>query len=1329
MVDDQVAQVRRLAKEEQAASAARAAADAKFRSAKDVESQRLKGINQDIASQTAALNTSAARLSAARAAGKALGQEIAQLRSKFDSAAKGIPSLEVQFQQAQRGHDELLKNVAERRRLLKTLSDQDRAALAFFGGLESRASATIPGMSGVVSDAKREVLDQLQDVLRLEKQSGGRAKARAADLRLAMQDTVSAHVDLVLESMVKSGTLTPTKASQWSPRMSGAILAAMRDAQASTGQFVGLDDIISVLHRPGANTSDSEAARRIATAATGVDDARVALASQKAVAAAAKQEFENAINTRAPVVALEKADATAAAGIAAAALNILRTQQGPSSVFQSAEDEARLAAQHEDVAKRNLTAAKETLEARRTEAAAIRDTRDVIKQHLWGAIFDMQMKVMAMVGYIRALGRVLADAAKFHFEATGLTAMLDKTRGAGEDLYGQYARLAKYQGEVSPTESLSRMTELAAAGYGETEIPRGVEAIFNTMLAARGEITTGGATDFGVSLHRAFGTAGRDMTELLDTAVAAANKFPMTLGKIRDAMGYATEAAVQTNQSLEETLISIGLLMPITKTASKAGTVFRGGTLSMVKPKGQQLLADIGVNPTTPEGAMRPILDTMLEVNRAMERVQQVDLAGTWQSPADKAESQARGKLQDIRDQQERNNIMTALSKGGMDTGQLEAIKLRIQAMEAKGEIREVEALRKEYISELNLKRQELEFQLTGQRGGAWFAAIQRIQELAVPALRGTYYETKPGEMPAVFKTAEDALAALRLGLQSTTGEARRMADSLRKTSHMLGQSFDVSLEKFRISAGTFLLPIRDSLLGVMKATIEGVTDWLNLNASPEDKYGQPGGRPAGSSVGWNLIGAAGLGATALITASAGAAMLRTLLFAKSLFSNERLQKINGLLSQGMSLGQAVAASGAPTAPGFATRMYMRARGMDPKDEQSALQAGAAVGGFTSKLMSGIGIVSTVIGGLSLFSGALTASVRAISDYTDAVESMSQKQVGKGLAGVELALRLLAEGKAKLGPDGNIVVPASERKAVVAGGSYAATGLKYLLEGGDPLKFIEASRARMRKEVEGSFSSDKELQATKLKEFDLAFQNKRTDSYTGLLHLLGQRLLQSGMSTEDPRYVDLLTLMNQGVAQRILEDDTRVTPENYAGGTAEYLLGSKLRQAGVGSVSEYQSRAGYFDRVETQWQLRAAIKDRLDKEDPGFFSQLFRSARLYAGSAFDVLAEASPLEPLLRESPLQMPEFRGITASQFDEQGRFIPGLPKIDPGAAAPVRVAEEFMKVLKAAELVKASGYLATAAQMMKDANEKLLLAIPEMKATFGGPGTTLNQPPQLP
>lgn len=893
------------------------------------------------------------------------------------------------------------------------------------------------------------------------------------------------------------------------------------------------------------------------------------------------------------------------------------------------------------------TAAREAqqklFEAKRAEYQAtkahvqdLRDTRTQIKQQLWGAVYDLSSKFYMLSNAIRRIRSVITAAAQFQFNARGLSTLLGGGRGQGADVYGAYARAARYQTEVSPTAAIARMRELAAAGYSRGEIPGATAAIYNTMLASQGEVSESGAFDLGISVHKAFGNSGQDMSSLLDTVVSASNQFPMTIGKIREALGYATEAAVQTGQSLEETLVGIGMIMPITKTASKAGTIFRNAILAQAKPKGQEIMADLGVTAKDERGNNRPVLDVFADMRRAFLAVEKADMAGTWRSPTDAKLEKAKEDKADINAEMFRLRTIEKL-KGKLKDPELEQIRLQIAKSYVNKNIEEAKKERAEAISRLNMKKEELEFAFTGQRGGAIFAALERLPELAKASLRGGIYEGAQFK----FRDVDDALKAMRLGLIDTAGESRRMSDELRKTSQMLGVSFQVSVEKFKISLGTFLLPVRDAFTNVAMTIVNGLTSLMNGGTDPN--YGQPGGSPVGSSVGMNLFGSGMMYVTVVAGVKTLITVFRTLATAKLLFQPRAIEATLAALKGGASLPEAMRSGSlvmANAAGGFASKLGM----------------------FASNVGSFLGPFAMVAGGLLAIKVALDASTNAVVDFTHVTEAAAVRRNTKFFGGVRAAFSGIAEGKIYQDPKtGEVVVPEELIKAIRSGDRFSGKVLKGLLSGRDPFEVLDEVKGTRLAELEEQYrGAPKEKRDEAIGSFLEEFTRQK-DEFFGMTSedIIRRRragLVADGVDPNDPRFINILGMEMNALRNRSGEEfGTRYGREK--GGQIPGVLKQLMDDTHTNSVRDAMRVLGYEigGSLSSASLLFALAGKHHEAQNPngGFWNGVFGlSKQVGAAATGGFLGFVGMPDLAMTEDQLN------IRRSDFDQQGNYLPGMP-----------------------------------------------------------------------
>lgn len=834
-------------------------------------------------------------------------------------------------------------------------------------------------------------------------------------------------------------------------------------------------------------------------------------------------------------------------------------------------EEARRAAQ---VKRDERTAAAELARENRMLATEQRNVRTMLRQHVMGSLFDAAMQFQAVRSAFSGISRLAQRGAEFQYKAQGISTLEGAASGTGQDVFATYSRLGRYQSEVLPLEAIGRLGDLSAAGYTRGEMPDAAASIFDTLLAARGEITTSGAFDLGVSLDRAFGGGGKTMRDSLDTAVRAANIFPMTVGKIRDMMGYATEAAVQYQQPLEEIMMLGGMMMPINKTASKTGTGIRNMLTSLVKPKTQKWLQAQGINVIGDNGQMKLAGDIYLEITQKLDEIEARD-----------------GKA----------------------------------------------------------KRQAIEYVLTGQRGGSAFAMFQRATSgTASAALRGTPFEGMR------FESAKDAIEAMRLAIADSTGETRRMADEMRKTSFVLDLSFKASLERASIAAGTLILPIRDSMQQVGKT----VLDWFTSMAG--GGYDTPGSRAAGSSFGGALGGIALTAAGAWGTAGAASTLWGAVRNISDLARPSRIAAIAEEMRTGTDLASAITAT--RNLDTFGAKIARIASWEIP-------MLGTSLGG----LLKGLGLIGFALGGFML---ALESSRKAITDYTAQSERAISARQNRARGVLQALFEAQSEDKIRFNADGTAILPKSTEKATRAGGALTGTALAMLAAGETPQAIVEAEKRQLRGEITRYFTDksgkirDEEKYREQLKLFDEGWQDWEATAGKDLYEKMGYSMYGEKMAKRMGFSPDEY---KKWLKAQSLKYDLNPFGESAGwglerGGPRAMMVADALRSTDSKDIHEALGKMSPLDRSLFVSRISAAD---VEETGGGWFKQSAIGAGGFLGGlALEVLGEGGKSPGSLA---MMMPRLADVPTrrDQFTDDWQYVrPDLGTVNLGAVLSTNV-----------------------------------------------------------
>jgi len=206
--------------------------------------------------------------------------------------------------------------------------------------------------------------------------------------------------------------------------------------------------------------------------------------------------------------------------------------------------------------------------------------------------------------------------------------MLSRILGKTDENFQKLSRAIKFNTERlvewRPEEKAKVAVELARAGLSATEALGVLPVVLDLMTA--GQLQSVKATRLITHTMRAFGLTAEEAKDMTSKLAWVAMKTPADFEFLVHAMGFATRAAALTNESLEEMMILLGLLAPIMRTGSKAGTAFANALVRLYgmqeKIRKSAKLALIPLKDA--EGRYKSLLELCLELS---ERFKDVDLA------------------------------------------------------------------------------------------------------------------------------------------------------------------------------------------------------------------------------------------------------------------------------------------------------------------------------------------------------------------------------------------------------------------------------------------------------------------------------------------------------------------------------------------------------------------------------------------------------------------------------------------------------------------------------------------------------------------------------
>jgi TP901 family phage tail tape measure protein len=167
------------------------------------------------------------------------------------------------------------------------------------------------------------------------------------------------------------------------------------------------------------------------------------------------------------------------------------------------------------------------------------------------------------------------------------------------------------------------LRELAQAGFNAQESIKLLIPVLDLAGGSLGELSPQQAAGLAAQAMKAFGLSIDQASISVDRMLQAVNVFALNASELPLALGTASRGAQSLNQSLSETLISLGLVKNVIPGVERASTSVAVAMERMVDPQTQQKLRGIGVQVTDSQHRFRAFLDILGDMAPALDRMNQ----------------------------------------------------------------------------------------------------------------------------------------------------------------------------------------------------------------------------------------------------------------------------------------------------------------------------------------------------------------------------------------------------------------------------------------------------------------------------------------------------------------------------------------------------------------------------------------------------------------------------------------------------------------------------------------------------------------------------------
>lgn len=186
---------------------------------------------------------------------------------------------------------------------------------------------------------------------------------------------------------------------------------------------------------------------------------------------------------------------------------------------------------------------------------------------------------------------------------------------------GDAAIQAGIDTQFDPTQAAAALSDLAAAGFNVNESLDLLNPTLNLAAGSLGQLSPSDAAGLASQAMKAFGISTEGAGLAVDQMLQSVNVFALSARDLPLALGTAARGAGTLNQSLDETLVALGLVKNIVPGVERASTAVSTSMERMADPKVQTALKKLGVSATDSAGNFRPFLDVVTDMTPGLNKM------------------------------------------------------------------------------------------------------------------------------------------------------------------------------------------------------------------------------------------------------------------------------------------------------------------------------------------------------------------------------------------------------------------------------------------------------------------------------------------------------------------------------------------------------------------------------------------------------------------------------------------------------------------------------------------------------------------------------------
>lgn len=241
-----------------------------------------------------------------------------------------------------------------------------------------------------------------------------------------------------------------------------------------------------------------------------------------------------------------------------------------------------------------------------------------INQGLRLASGGINVMMKGLMG-LRGAFSLAKEAGFFTRELAATQAIMGATSSTMKRLEGSVMKAA-LQTQFTPLEAARALRSLGQAGVSAADSMHILRPALDLAAASMGTLTPRRAMGAVIAALKVFNVDARDTRKAVDAMVYATNRFNLSIQQLPLALGNTSRGAILLQQSLEDTLIAVGLIKNVMPNVSRAATLLSSAMLRVAKSPVQKKLKELGVAITDANGKFKSFVDIVYETDKALSK-------------------------------------------------------------------------------------------------------------------------------------------------------------------------------------------------------------------------------------------------------------------------------------------------------------------------------------------------------------------------------------------------------------------------------------------------------------------------------------------------------------------------------------------------------------------------------------------------------------------------------------------------------------------------------------------------------------------------------------